>query len=113
MHELSLCRTMLDMINEHVSNRNCRRVKKVVLEIGQLATVDEAALRFGFDVICKGTIAEQAILEMMTVEAQARCDHCQKTVKLQHYYDACENCGHFSLSVLQGDELRIKWIEVE
>lgn len=113
MHELTLCRTMLEIINEHVSEKNCRSVKKIVLEIGQLAAVDEAALRFGFEVICKETIAERASLEIIAVEARAICDACQKTVTLKQYYDACESCGHCSLSVIQGDELRIKFIEVE
>ncbi|OGV39294.1 MAG: hydrogenase maturation nickel metallochaperone HypA [Legionellales bacterium RIFCSPHIGHO2_12_FULL_42_9] len=113
MHELSLCRTILEIITEHTSKKTCNCVKKIVLEIGELAAVDEAALRFGFEVICKKTIAECAILEILVVEARAICDACQKTVKLKQYYDACENCGHFSLSVIQGDELRIKFIEVE
>ena len=113
MHELSLCRTIIEIINEHVSEKNCRRVKKIVLEMGQLAAIDEAALRFGFDVICKETIAKCAILEILVVEARAICDACQKTVTLNQYYDACGICGHFSLSVIQGDELRIKFIEGE
>lgn len=113
MHELSLCRTILDIIKEHVSIKNCSCVKKIVLELGQLAAVDEAALRFGFEAICKETIAAHAILEIIAVEAQAVCDSCKKTVKLKQYYDACESCGHFSLNVIQGDELRIKFIEVE
>ncbi|OGV48999.1 MAG: hypothetical protein A3F46_07400 [Legionellales bacterium RIFCSPHIGHO2_12_FULL_42_9] len=59
MHELSLCRAILDIINEHIAGKHCNRVKKIIIEVGQLAAVDESALRFGFEAITKGTLAEQ------------------------------------------------------
>ena len=113
MHELSLCRTLIAIIKEQVQGKNCRSVKKIGLEIGELAAVDQSALCFGFEVTCKNTLAESAILEIIAVEGQAICDACHNTVKLKQYYDACEICGHLSLTVTQGDELRIKYIEVE
>ena len=113
MHELSLCRTILDVINDHTIGKNCKRVKRVALEIGQLAAVDQSALRFSFDVVTKGTIAANALLDIIEVEGQAICDVCHKTVKLKHYFDACQTCGNFSLSVTQGEELRVKFREVE
>ncbi|MCX7117352.1 MAG: hydrogenase maturation nickel metallochaperone HypA [Legionellales bacterium] len=113
MHELSLCRTVLDIINDHVSGTDYKQVKKITLDIGQLAAVDQAALRFSFDVVTKGTLAEHALLEIIEIEGMAFCDFCQKTVKLKRYDDACPSCGHFSLTVTQGEELRVKCMEVE
>lgn len=113
MHELSLCRSIIDIVNERVADKSCQRVKKITIETGQLAGIDESALRFGFDVVSKGTVAESAILEIMTIEGQAMCDTCQKIVPLKHYYDPCQTCGQFSLTMTQGDELRVKSMEVE
>lgn len=113
MHELSLCRSILDIVNEHIDGKNCRRVKRISLEIGQLAAVDELALRFGFEVLSKGTLAEQAILDIIEIEGKALCDTCLKTVKLKNYYDACQTCGHCSLTITQGEELRVKFLEIE
>lgn len=113
MHELSLCRSILDIINEHLPAKNGRRIKKISLEIGQLAAVDESALCFCFEAIAKGTIAEDAILDISHIEGLALCVRCQKTVTLKHYYDACQSCGHFLLTVTQGEELRVKSMEIE
>jgi len=113
MHELSLCRTIIDIINDRVERKKYTRVKKISLEIGSLAAIDESSLRFGFDVVAKGTIAEGAILDIIKIEAQAICGMCHKTVKLRHYYDACQNCGQFLSVVTQGEELRVKCMEVE
>ena len=113
MHEFSLCRAIIDIINKHVAGKNCNYVKKISLEVGQLAGVDESALRFGFEAITKGTIAEHSILDIIGIEGRAICDTCQKTVKLKHYYDACQTCGHFSLTITHGEELRVKFMEIE
>lgn len=112
MHELSLCRSLFDIINEHVAGKPFKCVKKVTLEVGQLVAIDESTLRFGFDIIAKGTLAEGAVLDIITIEGQAICNACQQCVKLENYYDACQNCGQFSLTVTQGEELRIQSMEV-
>lgn len=113
MHELSLCRAILDIINENVAGKNGARVKKITLEIGELAAVDESALRFGLEAIGRGTLAESADVDIITINGQAICDSCQKTVILKHYYDPCECCGHFTLRIIQGEELRVKSLEIE
>jgi hydrogenase nickel incorporation protein HypA/HybF len=113
MHELSLCRAIIGIINEHIAGKHCKRIKKITIEIGQLAAVDESALRFGFEAITKGTLAEQADLDIITLEGQAVCESCKKTVVLQHYYDPCQTCGHFALKVTQGEEMRVKSLEIE
>ena len=112
MHELSLCRSLLDIINEHLAGKHFKCVTKVTLEVGQLAAVDESALRFGFDIVTKGTFAEGAILEIHTVGGLAICNMCHQCVKLDNYYDACQNCGQFSLTATQGEELRVLSMEV-
>lgn len=112
MHELSLCQSMLEIIHQHSAELHGQCVKKVFLEIGQLVAVDQAALRFAFEAITAGTIAEHAKLDIIEIEGQAICDCCQKTVRLKHYYDACELCGQYSLQITQGEALRIKSMEV-
>ncbi len=112
MHELSLCKHILEIISHHVIESKAVYVKKICLEIGQLTGVDQAALLFSFDVVAKGTVAECAMLEIIEVKGMALCNHCQKQVMIKRYYDACHACGHFSLTVIQGEELQVKHMEV-
>ena len=112
MHELSLCRSLLDIINEHVAGKHVTCIKKVTLNVGQLAAVDESALRFGFEAVTKGTFAEGAVLDIITVEGQAICNACYQCVKIENNYDACRKSGQSSLTVTQGEELRIQSMEV-
>lgn len=112
MHELWLCKNILDIINQHASKNECIHIKKVILEVGQLAAIEAASLKMSFNVITSGTLADQAVLEIITIPAKAICDSCQKTVSVSQYYDPCQFCGNHSLTLIQGDELRVKSMEV-
>ncbi|KTD35052.1 hydrogenase nickel incorporation protein HypA [Legionella nautarum] len=113
MHELTLSRNILEIIKQHASQMSCRVVKKIYLEIGELIAIDQASLQFNFAIVAKGEIAENATLEMVEIKGRAVCDFCKKTVMLKNYFDGCENCGQYSLKIIQGEELRVKSMEVE
>ncbi|KTD14115.1 hydrogenase maturation nickel metallochaperone HypA [Legionella israelensis] len=113
MHEMTLCKNILEIVKQHVKETKGAWVKKICLEIGQLTCVERSALQFSFDVAAKGTVAEQAILDIIDIEGKARCETCQKIIKIKQYYDPCQSCGNFSLSILQGEELKVKYMEME
>jgi len=113
MHEISLCQSVLKIIEQQAAQQHYSRVKTVFLEIGQLAAVEPEALRFGFDVVMKDSIAAGAKLEIIHVPAQAWCPHCQQQVAVQQRFDACPDCGASALQISVGEELRVKELEVE
>ncbi len=113
VHEMSLCEGVIQIIEEQAKVQNYQRVKTVWLEIGALAGVELAALSFGFEVVCRGTLAEGARLEIIHTAGQAWCMDCAKTVEISARYDACPACGDYHLQVSGGDELKIKELEVE
>jgi len=113
MHELWLCKSILETIQQNAREKNAVRVKKIVLEIGQLVAVDKNALIFSFSVINVGTVAENATLHFIDIPGEAFCESCQTIVPLRQYYEACESCGGHALRVTQGEELRIQSMVVE
>lgn len=113
MHEVSLCERVVQILEQEASNQAFSRVNLVRLEIGTLAGVEVEAMRFGFDVVTRGTIADGATLEIIYQPAIAWCLQCSKRVSIQQRYDPCPDCGLFQLQVIQGDDMRIKDLEVE
>jgi hydrogenase nickel incorporation protein HypA/HybF len=113
MHEMSLCEGIVQVLEEQARAQHYRSVKTVWLEIGGLACVEIEALRFGFEVVSKGTLAENAGLEIIRVPGQAYCMDCETKVPLTQRYDPCPHCGGHLLQVTDGTELRIKELEVE
>jgi hydrogenase nickel incorporation protein HypA/HybF len=112
MHEMSLAESVLGAIEDAARAQRFTAVKTVRLEIGRLAAVELDALRFAFDVVKRGGIADGARLEIVDVPGAAWCMRCCDTVPLAARGNACPRCGSFQLQVNGGDELRIKELEV-
>lgn len=112
MHEMSLCESIRNIIEEQADADGFTKVNRVWLEVGPLSCVEPDALRFGFDVVMRGSVAEGAMLEIATPPALARCLVCLATAPLQHRYDPCPDCGIGPMEMLKGDELKISKLEV-
>jgi hydrogenase nickel incorporation protein HypA/HybF len=113
MHEISLCEGVLQILEDNAESQGFSQVKRVWLEIGALSGVDPEAMRFGFDAVMKGSLADGAVLEIIELPGNAWCLPCSKSVAVKARYDACPECGSHQLQVTGGDEMRIKELEVE
>lgn len=112
MHEMSLCESVLQVIEEQAAVQGYTKVVAVYLEVGALAGVEVEALRFGFDVVMKDTIADAACLEIIHQAGQAWCQECEKAVEINERFDACPDCGGHQLEITGGEALRVKELEV-
>ncbi len=113
MHEMSLNEGVLQILQDHAESQGFERVKTVWLEIGELSGVEIEAMRFGFDVVMKGSLADGAKLEIIRVPGQAWCMPCEKNVEVKQLFEACPDCGSYQLQVTSGDQMQIKELEVE
>lgn len=113
MHEMSLAMGVLQIIEDAAREQSFQRVRLVQLEIGALAAVEAEAMRFCFDAVSRGTIAEGATLEVIEVAGQGLCFNCNMTVPLAALYDPCPACGEHPLQATGGTEMRVKELEVE
>lgn len=112
MHELSLCENILDVLEQQAKEQHFQTVKTVCLEIGKLSCVEQNALHFSFSAVMSGTLAASATLKIIEVDGKAWCEHCQQSVKIDHRYDECPHCGMYSLEIEDGEQMRIKELEV-
>lgn len=112
MHEMSICESIRTTLEEQARLQDFSSVDVVRLEIGPLSGVEIEALKFGFDVVMRGSLAEAAKLEIIETQAVAWCMQCGKNVTIEARYDACPDCGSFQLQVTAGEEMRIKELEV-
>ncbi|MDP2781867.1 hydrogenase maturation nickel metallochaperone HypA [Devosia sp.] len=112
MHEMSICESILGVLRDQAHQQKFDKVKRVCVEIGPLSGVEIEALRFGFDVVMRGSIAEEAVLDIIETPAKAWCFSCGKDIVIIERYDPCPDCGSHQLQVTGGEELRIKELEV-
>ncbi|AGN85754.1 hydrogenase maturation nickel metallochaperone HypA [Enterobacter sp. R4-368] len=112
MHELSLCQNAVEIIEQQARQNGAQRVTGVWLEVGALACVEESALRFGFDIACRETLAQGCTLHILHKPAQAWCWNCSQTVEAERH-DECPLCHCPTLHIERSDGVQIKSIEVE
>ncbi|PLX44364.1 MAG: hydrogenase maturation nickel metallochaperone HypA [Hyphomicrobiales bacterium] len=109
---MSIAEGIVQVLEDQARVQNYSRVEKVWLEIGPMAGIELDSLRFCFGAVTRGTLAENAALEIIETKGEAWCMHCAKTVAVRQRFDACPDCGSYQLQVTSGDEMRIKELEV-
>ena len=113
MHEMSLCESVLQILEHEAEVQHFHKVKTIWLEIGALSGVEPEALRFCFDVVMQGSLAEDARLEIVAAPGLAWCLPCGAEVAIRELYAQCPQCGSHQLQINSGDQMRIKELEVE
>ena len=113
MHEMSLAEGVLQLVEETAMREKAQRVKLVVLEIGRLSSVEPEAMRFCFEAVTSGGIAQGAALEIVVVPGEGWCMACGETVPMEVPYAACPRCGGYQLRPTGGTAMRVREIEIE
>jgi hydrogenase nickel incorporation protein HypA/HybF len=113
MHEMALAESLVELVEEEARRAEARRVKVVRLALGAIGHVEPEAIRFCFDAVSRGTMAEGATLAIDLVPGAGWCLDCGKTVPLAERFGACPDCGLHHVQMTQGDDLRLSELEVE
>lgn len=110
---MSLCEGVLKIIQEQAVVQDYSKVTRVTLEVGVLSAVLPEALEMCFGAVTRGTLAEDARLDIVMVPGEAECRECGAHVEIKDRISPCPECGKFGLRVKAGDMLRIKEMEVD
>jgi len=113
MHEMAICESLVQVLEREATLHNFNRVRTVFLDLGPYSGVEIEALRFSFDVVARGTLAEAATLDITEQPATAWCLACSKTVVRADRLAPCPDCGSYQLQSDGGDELTIRQLEVD
>ncbi|TKI05372.1 hydrogenase maturation nickel metallochaperone HypA [Martelella alba] len=113
MHELTLAQNTLEILEQQARKSGARRVTGVWLSIGAFACVEAESLRFCFDMVCRGTLAQDCRLYLEQQTAGAWCPHCRRQVTLPPVpIPVCPFCGADRLQTEAQDRIQIKRMEV-
>jgi hydrogenase nickel incorporation protein HypA/HybF len=105
--------SVVALVEDERRKQNFSRVRTIRLKVGALGHAEPEALRFCFDAVASGTIADGARLEIETVPGEGWCSDCCRTVPLEERFAACPVCGNAQVRMIAGDELRVAEMEVE
>lgn len=113
MHELSVAQGLLDIIEQEARPYPGARVTRVHLRIGALSAVVPDALRFAFQAVTRGGIAEGASLEIEEVPLRIRCRQCAEEFTVEDPFMTCPRCEGFDVEMVSGREMHIESMEID
>jgi hydrogenase nickel incorporation protein HypA/HybF len=108
MHELGLCSSIVDAVEQRAGERP---VKAVTVRVGRLHHVHPEAFEQSFAVAAMGTVAADAVPCLVLLPVRARCAECGHEWECEEPPMACPLCGVLDPLLTGGDELLLESIE--
>lgn len=108
MHEMAITQSVVDAVCDHAAGR---RVHSVRVEVGALCAIVPDAMRFCFDLVTEGTVADGARLDLDVLPGHAHCRTCAADFELPDPILLCP-CGSADVELLDGRSMRILSMEV-
>lgn len=113
MHELSICQSMMGVVDATMAEHPGARVKRIFLDVGRGSTVEPFLLQEAFEVYTTGGPYEGTELVMNEIPLVGRCRSCGKTFEYREIALGCPRCESTSVEIVSGMELRITELEID
>lgn len=114
MHELPVTEGILKTAIEASERNGAHRITAINLVIGELSSIVDDSVQFYFDLLSKGTLAENAALHFRREPSIAICFDCGNQFNASAPLEPkCPQCGSARLQVKGSREFFIESIEVE
>jgi hydrogenase nickel incorporation protein HypA/HybF len=110
MHEMSITQGIIDLCLEHAGGR---RIRSLDVEIGDLGSVVPEAIEFCFEACSRETSLEGARLTIIRIPGLGQCLDCGQETPLTELYGSCRHCNSNRVTIVAGEELRVREIEVD
>lgn len=113
MHEVGITESALTAVLAQARFHGASRIHRVVLRIGALSGVVADSVRFAFEAVSRGTMAEGAVLEIVEEPVEVFCARCQTIFAATGAAIlSCPRCGQLSADIRRGRELELSQIEM-
>jgi hydrogenase nickel incorporation protein HypA/HybF len=113
MHEVSICQTIIDSLENDFCESDIQNIRKVYLQIGILSCVEPVILKHVFRMMVTGGPLQNSELETEIIDVIALCEYCAKEFKVEKYIFICPDCGKATPRIIKGKELNIHKIILE
>ncbi|MBM2816592.1 MAG: hydrogenase nickel insertion protein HypA [Ignavibacteria bacterium] len=112
MHEVSIARNIIEIVNSYLPATNNVSVKSVKVKVGAFTSILPDALRFGYEVLTCGTNLQDSILDILEVSLKVKCNICGSISGGEPSFLYCHSCGSHDVEIIEGTELNVSEIEI-
>lgn len=106
MHEQSIARKLLSMLDSICLERHLQNVTAVEIEVGVLSGIEPELLQSAFELLASDTQFAETELNLTVIPISGVCKECGNAQEVIDYDFRCESCGH-PLNVTRGEGLEI------
>ncbi len=112
MHELSVTQSILNICLEERKKRNFKFIKEINLCVGEFCGLVPNCINYYFEIISKGTVAENAKINIKKINAKIKCLDCLYEGEINKDY-ICPLCSSLNFKILGGNEFYLESLEVD
>ncbi|MFI5103122.1 MAG: hydrogenase maturation nickel metallochaperone HypA [Terriglobales bacterium] len=113
MHEMGIANSVLEAVRTEMGLHPGMYPCKVGVRIGEMAAIDQDALRFCFEAMIQETDLASLELGIETCPLRYRCQVCGRDFVVRDYDSHCPQCASPETTYISGDELELAYLEVE
>jgi len=113
MHELAICQSLVDRVEDIALERNAESVALIVIAVGPLSGVEASLLKNAYPMASVGTVAENAELVIQNLPIRVRCTQCGSESEAKPNKLTCKQCDDWRTEMISGDEMMLMSVELE
>lgn len=113
MHELTIIDNIIKICIEEAKKHNVNKIIEIRIKIGQFSGMVPEYIQFYFNIMSKGTAAENAILNIEKIPIKIKCNDCKTDSEVCLDDLICSYCGSANIQVLKENSFIIESMEVE
>lgn len=110
MHELSILKEVIRIVENTVVEQKLNKVASIVLEVGELSGILPNFVKELYPIAVYKTTMEGASLEVQVVPGNARCYGCEEVFNVVQNDGTCPDCKAKSYEVISGRDFLLKEI---
>lgn len=112
MHEVGIMQDLLQSAIKRAKDEGAEHIRLVQMRVGNASGVAPESLELAFDVVKKGTIAEDAHLQIDRVSTICYCTNCDVEFEPVDLLNECPHCHQSSTHIQHGREFELEYLEV-
>ena len=109
MHELSICRSIMDIVSRHAAGREVRAVH---LQVGQLRQIVPDTLVYCWGLMNSDSPLAGSTLEVESIPAALRCRACAASTTITAPVLVCGSCSGTDVEIVSGEEFLITTLDL-
>lgn len=113
MHDYHKAKEIVAFAEEKACEAGKNKVTKIMVTVGESSGYSPESLLQYFKDVSRGTVCENADLDIRTVPAMLECPECKEVFprKILHYN--CPKCGEEGIPSKEGAEVVLEGVETE